>query len=287
MVDDERDIAEEPTDAPKAPKASKVSKAPKVPKAAKAPKLSKAHKKSAKENISKKSEIPKVLDNPEPLEATEVLEEPEVLYAPQTPIDPELATMNDAVADAHLDVVLDVANVTYQLLWRAADFHILLIRPTFDVKSPPYVYSPEPLEGGGGLEHVYPIVDFGFMLSTSRGEEMYVPGMSMNKMHNTIEKMVVLLIEKLKAQEGSGEIDASVEIQVAFDGFILAKRKAFESIINLPYNVVVTNFDPGAWGERYLDMVKRMADKYGYPTETPRPDVYRQAHHEVKRPSRS
>ena len=53
------------------------------------------------------------------------------------------------------------------------------------------------------------------------------------------------------------------------------QRNGFESIINLQYNVVVTNFDPGAWGDTYLQTVKRLADKgYGYPPEAPR-DKYR------------
>jgi hypothetical protein len=43
--------------------------------------------------------------------------------------------------------------------------------------------------------------------------------------------------------------------------------------------VVVTNFDPGAWGEQYLQTVKRIADKgFGYPSETPR-QPYKQPHH--------
>jgi hypothetical protein len=82
------------------------------------------------------------------------------------------------------------------------------------------------------------------------------------------------LVERLKA----GGVATDTEVQIAFGGHELAQRKGFESIINLSYNVVVTNFDPGPWGERYLQIVKRLADKgYGYPPESPR-DTYRQSH---------
>ena len=80
-----------------------------------------------------------------------------------------------------------------------------------------------------------------------------------------------MLVKRLQ-DEG---IDGGTEVQVTFEGHLLAQRKAFESIINLNYNVVVTNFDPGTWGERYLEIVKRLADRgYGYPSEAPR-DVYK------------
>ena len=38
---------------------------------------------------------------------------------------------------------------------------------------------------------------------------------------------------------------------------------------------MVTNFDPGSWGERYLEIVKRLSDRgYGYPSEAPR-EIYK------------
>jgi hypothetical protein len=51
--------------------------------------------------------------------------------------------------------------------------------------------------------------------------------------------------------------------------------------------VAMTNFDPGPWGERYLEMVKRLADKgYGYPPESPR-DIYRHPHAPASTPKQS
>lgn len=162
----------------------------------------------------------------------------------------------------------------YQLWWHWADFHIFVISPTIDIISPPLIIEPQPIANSDELEFVYSILDEGYKLSTSKGEDMYVAGMSMCKLHYTIEKMIFLLVERLKA----GGIATDMEVQVAFGGHELAQRKAFESIINLSYNVVVTNFEPGLWGERYLQTVKRLADKgYGYPPEAPR-DTYLKSH---------
>lgn len=155
-----------------------------------------------------------------------------------------------------------------------ADFHLYIVAPHIEMISPPIIIHPDSIPGTSELEHVYPIIDEGYKLSTSKAEEMYSAGRSMCRLYYTIEKMIAILIERLK----SGGIGTDVEVQVAFGGHLLAQRKAFECIINLVYNVVVTNFDPGVWGEHYLETVKRLADKgYGYPSETPR-DSYKQSY---------
>lgn len=179
-------------------------------------------------------------------------------------------------------------NAVYQLWWRYADFHLYLTSPMFALYETPKVIPPALLEGQKDkYEFVYPIHDFGNRFSTSKGAEMYTAGFSMWKLYCTIEKMIELLVlrlERYSGEEGDsgiGKITPETEIQVAFAGHELAQRKGFESIINLSYNVVVTNFDPGAWGERYLQNVKRLAEKgYGYPTATPR-DIYKHLPHAV------
>lgn len=169
------------------------------------------------------------------------------------------------------DDAVTIVEKIYQIWWHWAEFQLFIITPTIDVISPPLIIPPERLENSDELEFVYPIIDHGSKLCSSKTDEMYSAGMSMCKLYYTIEKMIFLLIERLK----SGGISTETEVQVAFGGHELAQRKGFESIINLSYNVVVTNFDPGAWGERYLQTVKRLADKgYGYPSEAPR-DIYR------------
>lgn len=157
-------------------------------------------------------------------------------------------------------------------LWRHwADFHLYINTPFIPAIYPPILHEPELVPGTNELEFVYPIHDEGFKLSASKAEDMFSAGMSMYKLFMTIEKMIFLLIERLK----SGGVDKETEVQVAFGGHIIAQRKAFESVINLSYNVVVTNFDPGLWGEQYLSIIKNLAAKdYGYPSETPR-DSYR------------
>lgn len=167
----------------------------------------------------------------------------------------------------------------YQIWWRWADFELYIVSPTVELISPPVLIKPEIIAGTHEFEFVYPILDAGSKLSTSKSEEMFSAGMSMYKLYMTIEKMIYILVERLK-DEG---IDKEAEVQVSFGGHLLPQRKAFESIINLPYNVVVTNFDPGEWGERYLQIVKQNADKYGYPLEAPR-DTYKQSKTSSVRP---
>ena len=162
----------------------------------------------------------------------------------------------------------------YQIWMHWADFHLYILSPHIDSFSPPVIIMPEAIPNSPDFEFVYPIHDTGAKLSASKSEDMFSAGMSMCKLFYTIEKMINIFIERLK----SGGVSTEEEVQVAFGGHEIAQRKAFESIINLSYNVVVTNFDPGVWGERYLQNVKRIADKnYGYPSETPR-DIYKQSH---------
>lgn len=169
----------------------------------------------------------------------------------------------------------------YQLWWHWADFELFIVNPSIPLISPPLLIKPEILSDSGQQEFVYTIHDYGHKMSTSKGEDMYTAGMSMCKLFYTIEKMIFLLVERLR----SGGVSEEAEVQIAFGGHEIAQRKAFESIINLKYNVVVTNFDPGRWGELYLENVKRIAEKgYGYPPEAPR-DNYR--HHRGSTPGMS
>lgn len=173
--------------------------------------------------------------------------------------------------------------MVYQLWWRWADFHVFITVPVIKSLKPPNVIAPACLEESDDLEFVYPIVDYGDRFSTSKALELYSAGLSMCKFYNTIEKMISLMIERLK----SVDVGVDSEVQVAFSGHELGQRKGFESVINLSYNVVVTNFDPGVWGERYLQVVKRLAEKgYGYPTAAPR-DSYRHIKKPMNAPSSS
>lgn len=163
-----------------------------------------------------------------------------------------------------------------QLWLRCANFELYLVDPVVETLTPPMIISPAELEPGE-FEFVYPIHDYGQKLMTSRAQDMY-NGLSMCRLYYTIEKMIFMLIERIK-QGGASSED---EVQIAFGGHLNAQRKAFESVINLTYNVVVINFDPGVWGERYLENIKQIAQKgYGYPSESPR-TIYRQ-HPNIKK----
>lgn len=172
------------------------------------------------------------------------------------------------------DDAVSIIEKLYQLWWRWADFEIYVVTPTLAAVSPPAFILPETIPPSNEKEFVYPILDHGFKLSTSKAEEMFSAGLSMCKLYYTIEKIIFILMERLKA----GGVTAETEVQVAFAGHELAQRKCFEVIINLPFNVAVTNFDPGEWGERYLATVKHLSERgYGYPPEAPR-DRYRHLH---------
>ncbi|CZH35051.1 TPA: virulence factor [Legionella pneumophila] len=179
-----------------------------------------------------------------------------------TDIDDRKLTMID-----DLNNPLAIVERVYLIWWHWADFHLHVISPHIDTITPAIVIEPELIPGSNDHEFVYSIHDSGSKLSTSKSQDMFSAGMSMCKLFYTIEKMVHILVDRLK----SGGVSMEAEVQIAFAGHEIAQRKAFESIINLPYNVVVTNFDPGIWGEKYLQNVKRLADKgYGYPPESPR-----------------
>ncbi|MDF1684696.1 MAG: virulence factor [Legionellaceae bacterium] len=182
-----------------------------------------------------------------------------------------LEAQRQALMDGDEFDFLSQIEIVALLWWQCADFHLYVTHPVLERFSPPKIILPEKLADSNQLEYVYSITDYGDQLSTSKGEDFYAAGFSMCKLYFTIEKMIAVLVQRIK-DEGIGE---EAEVQVAFGGHEFAQRKAFESIINLKYNVVVTNFDPGPWGEKYLQNVKRISEQgYGYPTETPR-DTYR------------
>jgi hypothetical protein len=203
----------------------------------------------------------------EPVSFPEAAQEDEI----QSTEDDVFEEMGDIDPLEEANRLVEMAQIAYRMEWRWASFELYVISPTIEPITPPLVILQEPLPSGRSEEFVYPILDYGFKMSTSKASDMFVSGMSMCKLFFTIEKMIYLLIDRLK----SGGIGTDTEVRVAFSGFSLAQRKAFESIINLSYNVVVTNFEPGDWGEHYLQTIKRLADKgYGYPPEAPR-DIYK------------
>lgn len=174
---------------------------------------------------------------------------------------------------ADLDDPMTLVERVYDLWAKWGDFHIHIISP-HQKAEPPKIISAELIPGTQEYEFVYPIISYNDTFSTSKAQDMFSAGRSMCKLYYTIEKMIAILVEHLKANH----VASDQEVQIAFRGHELAQRKAFESVINLSYNIVVTNFDPGVWGENYLKIAKNIADKgFGYPNEAPR-DNYKQPH---------
>lgn len=173
-----------------------------------------------------------------------------------------------------------------QMWWRWADFHLYILSPLATSVQDPQVLTAQTIPETEETEFVYPIIDYGDHYSTSKAMDAMSSGMSMWRLYCTIEKIIGLLVGRLIEKN----IAPETEIQVAFGGYELAQRKGFESIINLSYNVVVSNFDPDAnekWGTRYLQNVKNLAEKgYGYPPAAPR-TPYRRGGTGSKGPRRS
>ena len=115
-------------------------------------------------------------------------------------------------------------------------------------------------------EYVYTIYDRDDQLSIIH-DNICNNGMSMCKFYYTIEKMIGIFIHKLE----QNNIPKEQEITVELYGIEQTIRKAFESIINLDYNVVVKNFDPSDWGRLYLQVVQKLAkNNFGHPPKAPR-----------------
>ena len=184
----------------------------------------------------------------------------------------ELPTPQDPAIDENLDPEQLLSELEKnQLLWRWASIELTVVSPVLQAALPPKKIDPSMIQNTPTPEHVYPIYDAGNAWSTSKAEEMHDAGMSMCKLYFTIEKMVCLLVERLKAENVSLE----QEVQVDLFGFELAKRKTFESLINLSYNVVINNYNPSEWGDAYLARVPIWNEKgLGYPAPAPREDVY-------------
>ncbi len=162
---------------------------------------------------------------------------------------------------------LDTIAYVFYLCTLWADFELTITEPLIEPITPPIIVPPLEDSETGHVEHVFNISDEGFRLSTSRGEQGLALGFSMTKFYNTIEKMVLMLTERLK----TGGIDKESEVRIAFAGHEFGKRKAFESVLNLEENVVVVNYDAGDWGEKYMQNVLMLVERgYGLPRSSPR-----------------
>ncbi len=180
----------------------------------------------------------------------------------------EVAEMSDQLQVGDIDVMSQGILENLFHLWKIwADFQLSIIEPYIKPIRPPVIIKPDENSVTGQADNVFDIFDEGFRLTTSRGEEGFALGQSMRKYFNTIEKMIRLLVDRLKA----GGVDMETEVHIAFAGFELGQRKAFESVLNLEENVIVVNYEAGEWGDRFMKAVLEMAERgYGVPSTTPR-----------------
>ncbi len=155
-------------------------------------------------------------------------------------------------------------------LWMIyANFQAMIVSPFLDAIEPPVPINPAYNKDTQEYESVYVILDYGYMFSTSRGEESALGITAMSKMYNTIQKIIRLILKRLTEHAGGeGAFNPQEEIKVALFGHELCKRKAFALSMDLEANVNIVNFDPRIWGERFINNLKNMiAMGRGYPAD--------------------
>jgi len=260
-------------------------------------------KKKEEEQIEKTNEeiIPSHEDSPEEIEEEALIEEPAPLHedspeeiAAAKALLEELGQSDEmaewfgeeaAKAPVSHEPLEPVKGMVY-LKQTLAYIEIRVEDEAFVLKEEPVIFAPLGVDGNPEeAEFVYPIYDFGDRLIASKGTESLFGGQSMIKMFYTIDKMISIWYEKIKQKDESGGKKGkggSGEVKVYLDGFELCLRKAFEVIINLADNWIVMNYDPGEWGNRYLDILQKLNEKgYSYPPPAPR-DYYRYGVHGKK-----
>lgn len=147
------------------------------------------------------------------------------------------------------------------ILW--ADFHLFITKP-FVTPRPVKIVEPGKDPQSGLPEDVYPIYDYGDVFRTSRGQDI-AKGMRVTRKYlNTVDKIIRLASQRAKeVEDETGVGEAEPERRVAFRGHEIGQRKGFISAINHDKQMVVVNFEPGEWGERYLSVLDELI-KRGY-----------------------
>ena len=166
----------------------------------------------------------------------------------------EIGQAFEGVRDVEAAYDIDLMQNIYYiwLLW--IDFHLYINSPYVPPTYPPKVIKSGELSENEN-EQVYTIYDYGDHFSTSVGDSLAKGTRATGKMLNTVIKMMRLMIERVKEVDqevGQGEAGDEMAIRVAFDGHEIAQRMAFKQCVMHDMNILVTNFDPGEWGERQL-----------------------------------
>lgn len=211
-----------------------------------------------------------LFDDEEEYVSVDELIPPEENYSFEERLESEYEELSVEVGQAYegtreLEPTVDMdlmQNVYYLwLLW--IDFHLFINSPYIPPQYPPKVIKPGDFSENSN-EHVYTIYDYGDHFSTSVGDSLAKGSRSTGKMLNTILKMMRLLVKRVKEVDPEAGTDAAgdeMAIRVAFDGHEIAQRMAFKQCVMHDMNILVTNFDPGEWGERQLRTMEHLAEK--------------------------
>ena len=164
------------------------------------------------------------------------------------------------MADLSTEQIAQLEDVYY--LWICwGDFHLYITQPYVEEHFPPVIIPPAYDAKTKKTEFVYPIFDYGNRFSTSPGEELAKGGRSTGKLLKTVEKIMALAIARGKERTTG---DALPDIRVAFLGLDIAQRKAYKLCLDAEENVIVTNFEPGEWRDRFAKTSQEMQER-GYP----------------------
>lgn len=211
-------------------------------------------------------------NNPAPIEEPAIDEIPEIDEAFLSDLENEIARREADIIERTRDNSEPLPEHLLYLWMLYADFEVMIVKPFIRETKPPKIIRPVYNSGKKEQENVYVILDHGYYFTTSRGKESIEGVTAMGKLYRTIQKMIDLMMKRIEELQASGEgdtnFDMNEDIKVALFGYELCCRKAFALIMNFEINVEVVNFDPRAWGERFITNMKyMMSTGHGYPMD--------------------
>jgi hypothetical protein len=171
-----------------------------------------------------------------------------------------------AAGEAQDVMIADVslAQSLYYILLLWVDFHLYISSPYISPQQVPTVIKPGMKSDQDETECVYTIYDYGDHFSTSVGDRLAMGTRSTARMFNTVIKMMDLVVKRVKevdSNAGSAEAGEEQAVRVALDGHEIPQRMAFKQCVMHELNILVTNFDPGVWGERQLRVMEHLASR--------------------------
>lgn len=135
----------------------------------------------------------------------------------------------------------------FNLLRGWANFEIKIVTPTIKKFDPPRDIPPAYDESIKTKEQVYHIIDYGNILRSSRAEDYPEHNGTLNKMHNTIAKMLIIVSDR-KSDDGSTDATAKPETVIQISSVEEScLRFAYETCLG--QKIAISNYEPGLWEE--------------------------------------